>query len=79
MWESIREDKEQFEKYKEIEDRRIKQERESLQKEKEQFDEYKEVNYKRIEIEKKNIERQFNKFKQLIDQFNMSFDNNGEE
>lgn len=70
---ALNEDKEQFEKYKEIEDRRIRQERDALEKEKQQFDEYKDVNYKRIEIEKKNIERQFNKFKQLVDQFNFNF------
>ncbi len=70
---SIEEEKERFNKYKAIEQERIKQEREMLQYEREQFDSFKEVNSKRIEVEKKNLEQQFSKFKQIIDQFNLSF------
>ena len=29
--------------------------------------------YEGIEVEKKNLEQQFSKFKQIIDQFNLSF------
>lgn len=70
---SIEEDKEQFNKYREIEQDRINHEREILQYEREQFNSYKEVNNKRIEVEKRNLEQQFSKFKQIIDQFNLSF------
>ena len=70
---SIEEDKEQFNKYREIEQDRINHEREILQYEREQFNSYKEENNKRIEVEKRNLEQQFSKFKQIIDQFNLSF------
>lgn len=69
----IKEDREQFEKYKDLELTRIKQEKEMLQNDKEQFEKYREVNNKRIEIENRNLEQQFNKFRQVIDQFNVNF------
>ena len=69
----FKEDKEQFEKYKDLELSRINHEKEILQADKEQFEKYREVNNKRIEIENKNLEQQFNKFRQVIDQFNVNF------
>ena len=69
----IEEDRQQFDKYKEIEQERLKHEREVLQFEREQFNSFKEVNNKRIEVEKRDLEQQFNKFKQIIDQFNLNF------
>ena len=75
----IAEEKEQFIKFKEIEQDRIKHEREVLQFERDQFNDYKEVNNKRIEVEKKDLEQQFNKFKQIIDQFNLNFKSSLEE
>ena len=69
----IEEEKEQFNKTKEIELDRLKHESEVLQFEREQFKSYREVTTKKMEAEKKNLEQQFSKFKEIIDQFNLSF------
>ena len=47
--------------------------KEKIQFEREQFNSFKEVNNKRIEVENRDLEQQFNKFKQIIDQFNLNF------
>ena len=71
--EKIKQEKEQFERYKELEINRIKQSEEILNSEKEQFEKYKEVSNKKIELENKNLEQKYNKFKNIIDQFNSNF------
>lgn len=67
------EEKEQFEQYKMLELNRIHHSEEILKSEKEQFEQYKEVNNQKIELETKNLELKFNKFKELIGQFNSKF------
>ncbi|MDO4962547.1 MAG: hypothetical protein Q4E75_00365 [bacterium] len=69
----LEEDKNQFEKYKTIELNRLQNAREILNTEKEQFEQYKEVNSKKIELESKNIEQKYDKLRELISQFNLSF------
>lgn len=69
----LREDKEQFETYKNLELNRIKHSKETLETEKNQFEKYKEVNTRKIELETKNLEQKCDKFKELIGQFNSKF------
>lgn len=71
--EKIKEEKEQFETYKNLELNRIQHSQEILESEKIQFEKYKEVTNKKIELENKNLEQKCDKFKELITQFNSSF------
>ena len=71
--EKLIQEKEQFENYKNLEMNRIRHSEEILKSEKEQFEKYKEVNTKKIELENKNLEQKYNKFKDIINQFNSNF------
>jgi len=71
--EKLKEEKEQFETYKNLELKRIHHAQEILESDKNQFEKYKEVSNKKIELENKNIEQKCDKFKELISQFNYSF------
>lgn len=71
--EKLKQEKEQFETYKNLEINRIHHSEEILKSEKEQFEKYKEVNNRKIELENKNLEQKYNKFRDIINQFNSNF------
>lgn len=69
----LNEEKEQFEVYKNLELNRIKHAQDMLNSDKNQFEKYKEVTNRKIELENKNIEQKCDRFKDLINQFNLNF------
>ena len=71
--EKIKEEKEQFETYKNLEINRIHHSEEILASERNQFEKYKEVTNKKIELENKNLEQKCTRFKEIISQFNSNF------
>lgn len=71
--EKFRQEKEQFESYKSIELERLKHSQEIFESDKNQFEKYKEVANKKLELDNKNLEQKFDKFKELLNQFNSKF------
>ena len=71
--EKFKEEKSQFESYKELELTRIKHANEIIESEKNQFEKYKEVTNRKIELENKNLQQKCDKLKDIINKFNSSF------
>ena len=73
------EEKENFERYKEVENTKLKKQSLILDSEKLQFDTYKNMTEKRIEIEKQDLQNKCDKFKEVMKGFQVKFDDLNEE
>lgn len=69
----IKEEKDQFEAYKNIEIEKIQYAARVLTADKEQFEKYRQVAMERVNLETRNLENRCSKFKDIVNQFNTNF------